>query len=137
MAERVGFEPAWSAARARAALLIVFGEWDITVRPDLNRDYVGRWFTTPPIKFLLKGWARLADDGSVSLKNNARLVYSTDRPASVPSAAGRSEIVSAAAAERPATRFRRASSRSCSMEKKGRGGKTVTVVYGLPRTTSS
>ena len=31
LAEKVGFEPAWSAARARAALLIVFGEWDVTV----------------------------------------------------------------------------------------------------------
>ena len=31
MAGRVGFEPAWSAARARAALLIVFGEWNVTV----------------------------------------------------------------------------------------------------------
>jgi translation initiation factor 1 len=75
---------------------------------------------------------RLADDGLVRDKNNARLVYSTGtagkcsgcgwplRDCQCSARRAGDEPVPA----RVVARLR--------MEKKGRGGKTVTVVYGLP-----
>ena len=77
--------------------------------------------------------ARLADDESVSYKNNARLVYSTDTAGRCPGCGwplrncqcSDRHVVSDPVPERIVAKLR--------TEKKGRGGKTVTVVYGLPQ----
>jgi translation initiation factor 1 len=75
----------------------------------------------------------LADHPLVSLKNNARLVYSTDT-------AGKCRVCGWPQRDCVCSRGRDASEQvparvvaKLKMEKKGRGGKTVTVVYGLPR----
>jgi len=76
---------------------------------------------------------RLADDEAVSLKNHARLVYSTETagkcavcgwPQRNCQCSGR-RISKDQVPARIVAKLR--------TEKKGRGGKTVTVVYGLPR----
>jgi translation initiation factor 1 len=76
---------------------------------------------------------RLADDESVSYKNNARLVYSTDT-------AGRCPVCGwpqrdCRCSVRPVAKDPVPSRIVAKLrtEKKGRGGKTVTVVYGLPQ----
>jgi translation initiation factor 1 len=76
---------------------------------------------------------RLADHRLVALKNNARLVYSTD-PAGKCAGCGWPQRDCACSSRRAATEP--VPSRIVAklrMEKKGRGGKTVTVVFGLPR----
>ena len=75
-----------------------------------------------------------ADDEAVSLKNHARLVYSTETSGKCPvcgwpqrncqCSSGR-RVSNDAVPARIVAKLR--------MEKKGRGGKTVTVVYGLPQ----
>jgi len=68
----------------------------------------------------------------VSLKNNARLVYSTETAGTCPGCGwpqrdcqcSARHAVDAAIPSRIVAKVR--------TEKKGRGGKTVTVVYGLP-----
>jgi translation initiation factor 1 len=76
---------------------------------------------------------RLADDGAVSLKNPARLVYSTETagkcavcgwPQRNCQCSGR-RISKDQVPARIVAKLR--------TEKKGRGGKTVTVVCGLPQ----
>jgi translation initiation factor 1 len=76
---------------------------------------------------------RLADDEDMSGKPNARVVYSTETAGKCPvcgwpqrncQCSSRRDAVAAIPA-RIVAKLR--------MEKKGRGGKTVTVVYGLPR----
>jgi translation initiation factor 1 len=78
-------------------------------------------------------WSSFADDEAVSLENNARLVYSTNTAGKCP-VCGRSqrdcECSSQRAVEDVAPARVVAKLRT---EKKGRGGKTVTVVYGLPQ----
>lgn len=75
---------------------------------------------------------RLADDESVSVKHNARLVYSTQTagkcavcgwPQRDCQCSGR-RVTNDPIPARIVAKLR--------VEKKGRGGKTVTVVYGLP-----
>lgn len=73
-----------------------------------------------------------ADDRLVSSKNNARLVYSTSTAGTCPGCGWpqrdcrcSERIANEAIPTRVIAKLR--------MEKKGRGGKTVTVVYGLPR----
>jgi translation initiation factor 1 len=81
------------------------------------------------------GGERLADDEAVSLKNNARLVYSTDRVVTCPGCGwpqrdcrcSDKRVSDATVPTRIVAKLR--------AEKKGRGGKTVTVVDGLPRNT--
>ena len=77
--------------------------------------------------------ARLTDDERVTHKNNARLVYSTDTggkcqvcgwPQRDCQCSSRRAVTEAVPA-RVVAKLR--------TEKKGRGGKTVTVVYDLPR----
>ena len=73
------------------------------------------------------------DDGFVSLKNNARLVYSTEDSGKCPVCGwpqrncqcSTQRAASAPIPARVVAKLR--------MEKKGRGGKTVTVVYDLPQ----
>jgi translation initiation factor 1 len=74
-----------------------------------------------------------ADDEVVSLKNHARLVYSTETAGKCPvcgwpqrncQCSGR-RVSNDAVPARIVAKLR--------TEKKGRGGKTVTVVYGLPQ----
>ena len=74
----------------------------------------------------------LADDGWVSLKNNARLVYSTETSGKCtvcgwPQRDCQCSHRHAATQAVPARIVAKLRT-----EKKGRGGKTVTVVYGLP-----
>jgi translation initiation factor 1 len=69
----------------------------------------------------------------VSLKHNARLVYSTDSDGKCPKCGWpqrNCQCSSRSAASDPVPARLVAKLR---MEKKGRGGKTVTVVYGLPQ----
>ena len=68
----------------------------------------------------------------MSLKNNARLVYSTDTAGKCPVCGWpqRECRCSAGRAAKEAVPARLVA--KLRMEKKGRGGKTVTVVYGLP-----
>ena len=80
----------------------------------------------------LDGWQRLVDHEPVSQENNARLVYSTEtagkcsvcgwpqRDCRCSASAGK-----AAVPARIVAKLR--------TEKKGRSGKTVTVVFGLPQ----
>lgn len=83
----------------------------------------------------LDGRARLADDEVVSQKNNARLVYSTETAGKCPLCGWPLRDCRCSArhvAKEPVPARVVAKLR---MEKKGRGGKTVTVVYGLPQNT--
>ena len=75
----------------------------------------------------------LADHWPVSLRNNARLVYSTDTAGKCPVCGWpqRECRCSARRAGKDAIPARLVA--KLRMEKKGRGGKTVTVVYGLPQ----
>ena len=70
---------------------------------------------------------------SVSLKNNARLVYSTETAGKCPVCGWpqRDCKCSTARAGNATVPVRVVA--KLRMEKKGRGGKTVTVVYGLPQ----
>ena len=86
-----------------------------------------------PLRGRLDEAERLADDEAVSLKNNARLVYSTETAGKCPvcgwpqrdcQCSGQ-RVASDAVPARIVAKLR--------TEKKGRGGKTVTVVYGLPQ----
>jgi translation initiation factor 1 len=75
----------------------------------------------------------LVDDESVSDKNNARLVYSTGTAGKCPVCGWplrecQCSVRHAARAPVPARVVAK-----LRMDKKGRGGKTVTVVYGLPQ----
>jgi translation initiation factor 1 len=75
---------------------------------------------------------RLADDESVSVRNNTRLVYSTDtagkcRVCGWPQRDCQCSSQRAGTAPVPARIVAK-----LRIEKSGRGGKTVTVVYGLP-----
>jgi translation initiation factor 1 len=81
----------------------------------------------------LNAAARFADDRGVNLKNNARLVYSTDSAGKCPVCGWpqrdcRCSDRRAANAPVPARIVAKLRA-----EKKGRGGKTVTVVDGLPQ----
>src|SRR3954464_10162725 len=81
----------------------------------------------------LDGAPQLADDEALTLKNNARLVYSTDRAVMCP-VCGWPQRDCRCGQKRPAkdalpTRI----VAKLRTEKKGRGGKIVTVVYGLPQ----
>jgi len=71
----------------------------------------------------------------VAHKNNARLIYSTDTGGKCPVCGWPQrdcQCSTRAAVEAVPTRV----VAKLRMEKKGRGGKTVTVVYGLPRNTA-
>ena len=81
----------------------------------------------------LEARARLADDEVMSGKSNARVVYSTETAGKCPvcgwpqrncQCSSRRDVAAAIPA-RIVAKLR--------VEKKGRGGKTVTVVYGLPQ----
>jgi translation initiation factor 1 len=75
----------------------------------------------------------LADDGAMSVKPNARLVYSTDSGGTCPTCGWpqrNCQCSTRRAAEQAVPARVVAKLR---VEKKGRGGKTVTVVYGLPQ----
>ena len=75
----------------------------------------------------------VADDDSVSFKNNSRLVYSTGTAGKCPVCGWPQrdcQCSSRHATEKPVPARIVAKLR---MEKKGRGGKTVTVVYDLPQ----
>jgi translation initiation factor 1 len=78
-------------------------------------------------------WRHRRDHERVTQKNNARLIYSTDTGGKCPvcgwpqrncQCSGRRDTVEAVPG-RVVAKLR--------MEKKGRGGKAVTVVYDLPR----
>jgi translation initiation factor 1 len=79
---------------------------------------------------------RVKDDRAVTLKNYARLVYSTDNAGRCPGCGwpqrncqcSSQRAADEAVPSRIVAKLR--------MEKKGRGGKTVTVVHGLPRNAS-
>jgi translation initiation factor 1 len=86
----------------------------------------------PPGEISAERSGGLADDGPVSLKNNARLVYSTG-------SAGKCSVCGWPQRDCQCSSRRAASDpvparvvAKLRTEKKGRGGKTVTVVYGLP-----
>lgn len=87
----------------------------------------------PPRDRHLDEIERLADDEAVGLRNNARLVYSTNTAGKCPVCGwpqrdcqcSSQHVASAAIPARIVAKLR--------TEKKGRGGKTVTVVYGLPQ----
>ncbi|HKH73856.1 MAG TPA: hypothetical protein VKA59_21000 [Vicinamibacterales bacterium] len=71
--------------------------------------------------------------GAVSLKNNARLVYSTETSGKCPVCGWPQRDCQCStrhASDAPVPSRIVAKVR---MEKKGRGGKTITVVYGLPQ----
>jgi translation initiation factor 1 len=76
---------------------------------------------------------RLADHRSVSPKNNARLVYSTETAGKCPVCGWpqRDCCCSSRPAAKDAVPARIVA--KLRTEKKGRAGKTVTVVYGLPQ----
>ena len=85
-----------------------------------------------PSQAVTAGQLDSVDDESVTQKNNARLIYSTDTGGKCPvcgwpqrncqcSTRNAVEAVPARVVAKLRT------------EKKGRGGKTVTVVYGLPQ----
>ena len=76
---------------------------------------------------------RSPDDQPVTHKNNARLIYSTDTGGKCAVCGWPQRDMPV---QQPARRRRRPTGcvvAKLRMEKKGRGGKTVTVVYGLPR----
>jgi translation initiation factor 1 len=79
-----------------------------------------------------EGSSGLADHGAVSLKNNARLVYSTGSDGKC-AVCGWPQRDCKCSSRRPASDPVPARMvAKLRAEKKGRGGKTVTVVYGLP-----
>jgi translation initiation factor 1 len=82
----------------------------------------------------LPGTWRLADDARVSSKDNTRIVYSTETGGKCPvcgwpqrscKCSTQQNRANKAVPSRIVAKLR--------MEKKGRGGKTVTVVYDLPQ----
>jgi translation initiation factor 1 len=75
----------------------------------------------------------LTDNEPVTQKGNARLIYSTDTSGKCPGC-GWPQRNCQCSSQREATEAVPARVvAKLRMEKKGRGGKTVTVVYGLPR----
>jgi translation initiation factor 1 len=75
----------------------------------------------------------MRDDQPVTQRNNARLIYSTDTGGKCP-VCGWPQRDCQCSSRRAATEAIPARVvAKLRMEKKGRGGKTVTVVYGLPR----
>jgi translation initiation factor 1 len=75
----------------------------------------------------------MRDDQPVTQRNNARLIYSTDTGGKCPGC-GWPQRNCQCSSQRAATEAVPARVvAKLRMEKKGRGGKTVTVVYGLPR----
>ena len=83
----------------------------------------------------LDEWPRLADHQPVSAKNNARLVYSTGTAGKCPGCGWpqRDCVCSSRRAGKEPLPARIVA--KLRVEKTGRGGKTVTVVYGLPHNT--
>ena len=76
--------------------------------------------------------ARLADDEAVSLKNNARLVYSTESTGKCPVCGWPQRNCQCSKERASPSAIPTRIVAKVRTEKKGRGGKTVTVVYGLP-----
>jgi len=70
--------------------------------------------------------------GSVSLKNNARLVYSTETAGKCPTCGWPQRDCQCSTRHAAAAPLPSRIVAKVRVEKKGRGGKTVTVVYGLP-----
>lgn len=95
----------------------------------MERSYAGQ--KKHPLRLTACRWV-WDTTGEVSLKNNARLVYSSDKGATCPGCGWpqRDCRCSEKLATDPVPARIVAKLR---MEKKGRGGKTVTVVDGLPR----
>jgi translation initiation factor 1 len=71
----------------------------------------------------------------VSLKNNARLVYSTETGGKCPKCGWPQRDCQCSARHATEAQVPSRIVAKVRMEKKGRGGKTVTVVYGLPENT--
>ena len=87
-----------------------------------------------PCRQRLDDSARLTDDQPVTQKSNARLILTPPTPAaSAPYAAGRSGTASGSNSPRRDGGRPHSRRREAANGEKGRGGKTVTVVYDLPR----
>jgi translation initiation factor 1 len=71
--------------------------------------------------------------GAVTLKNNARLVYSTQSDGKCPVCGWPQRDCQCSTARDATESVPSRVVAKLRVEKKGRGGKTVTVVYGLPR----
>lgn len=69
----------------------------------------------------------------MSLKNNARLVYSTENSGKCPVCGWPQRDCRCSSRRPPEEPIPARLVAKLRMEKKGRGGKTVTVVYGLPQ----
>lgn len=69
----------------------------------------------------------------MSLKNNARLVYSTETAGKCPGCGWPQRDCQCSTRHAPDAPVPSRIVAKVRMEKKGRGGKTVTVVYGLPK----
>lgn len=69
----------------------------------------------------------------MSLKNNARLVYSTETAGTCPGCGWPQRDCQCSSRHAPDAPVPSRIVAKVRMEKKGRGGKTVTVVYGLPQ----
>ena len=67
------------------------------------------------------------------MKNNARLVYSTDRSSACPGCGWPQNNCQCSSERAVAEPIPARIIAKLRMEKKGRGGKTVTVVFGLPK----
>ena len=81
----------------------------------------------------LAGVDRVADDEAVSAKNNARVVYSTGTGGTCPGCGWPQRNCQCGSRRTPNEPVPTRIVAKLRMEKKGRGGKTVTVVYGLPQ----
>jgi translation initiation factor 1 len=104
--------------------------------PDSRRCCSPQSANLTPARKWLVGKRPVADDHAVTARSNTRLVYSTDT-GGVCGGCGwpRRDCKCSrprAGTEPVPTRI----VAKLRMEKKGRGGKTVTVVYGLPRNTA-
>ena len=77
--------------------------------------------------------ALFGDDRIVNLKNNARLVYSTENSGKCPVCGWPQRDCQCSSRRPPEEPIPARLVAKLRMEKKGRGGKTVTVVYGLPQ----
>jgi translation initiation factor 1 len=81
----------------------------------------------------LEARARLADDDVMSGKPNARVVYSTETAGKCPVCGWPQRNCQCSSRRAVAAPIPARIVAKLRVEKKGRGGKTVTVVYGLPR----
>lgn len=81
----------------------------------------------------LAGAERVADDGAVSVKGNARIVYSTSTGGTCTGCGWPQRDCKCSSRRTPNEPVPTRIVAKLRMEKKGRGGKTVTVVYGLPQ----